>query len=721
MKGKRATLIILGLAIDLLLVLMFIQSVAHLSGSAPRYDLRLLREETGDISIGDINGDGKDDVLQMDVQGPFPSQRILHLFSPFIPAANLRYKFFFEKPVRAVSKIVQFSSHEATVRPNISLVELRTDRFIWTQFDVNGNITRAVELPCYEPPPAADTGNRFVIFEDLNADGQGELVLVVNSSYSGGPRGIVVYDLSRRRILWQYMCGCSPLFVRILDVNHDGRKEVLISGWSPHNGETVNGTDDDHSYLIMLDAATGREINKKVLGGYYTQVYFDIGDMNRDGLPEIIAAKGSHRVEPSDEPGEIRILQGTTLETLNYIQDREVGFSEIRMMGIRGGEPQCVVGDSAGRVSVWDAALNLKGRTKLEIPAVIRAVVPLGTEKKESSVFVQAGFNHLWILNEKLDRKQRLAIKDFSEMVEALVWEIHDGPKNDALVKTDRLYLVSAQGAGLSGLWPILSSRPAALLALLVLFNVFFLTGMRGARNAVVPSGMAPDSHWSEAAQEIVHRMKSALFTIQLEAEKLKSPSKGGERGLSKADVLHSSSSILDDVADLKRKIRSVMKLLEMRQPEVTKVDLAALIEQTVKRYEELLKGKIEFRLDLDRDAGQINLDESLFTEALSNLIENAVEALPRGGWIKITLTAIYSPVIKAKKAVEIEIEDNGAGIPSARLEEIFEPYYSTKKDGAGIGLPIARRVVEAHGGRLTVQSKEGNGTRFAIILPWKG
>lgn len=720
MMGKRAPLILIGIAVNGLLILMLVQSLLQLPGSPSRFDLRVLREESGDVLFGDLNGDGRDDVLQLDAQGPFPRQRMLHVISPFLPAPHLKYRYFFETPVPAAFRIAGLGPLEESGRPVISFFDFDGSKGSLRTLDTEGNPVGLIPLPDIDPRPNPDTGFPMAALEDLNADGHRDLVLAVNSSYSGTPRGIVAYDLRNKRILWQYLCGFSPTFLRIIDINRDGRKEIILGGWSPHNGVSVNGTDDDHSYLILLDAA-GKEMAKQVLGGYYTKVYFDISDINGDGSLEIVSSKGTHGARLAEEPGEIRILKGATLETLKYVQDSSVGFSAIRAMAFGSGAPLFVVGDSAGRVSVFDSKLELRRRITLDAPAVVRGAIGLGQGGRHKYLFVQTGFNKLWILTPRLRKVKDFPLTDFAEPAEAVLWEIHDGTRNAALISAGRLYLLSIREGFIGGVWAVLSSWPAGFLLLLILFNILFLVVMRrGLAESSIAAPVAGQVQWSEAAQEIVHRMKSALFTIQLEAEKLKSTA-AGKGGETESDILKSSSSIVDDVADLKRKIRSVMKLLEMRQPETVKVDLAAVIGRTVKRYEELLKDKVEFRLDLDRDTGQLELDEGLFTEALSNIIENSVEALPRGGWIKITLTAIYSPVFRVRKAVDIEVEDNGIGIPASKLEQIFQPYYSTKKDGAGIGLPIARRVIEAHGGRLSVQSKEGGGTRFAIILPWKG
>lgn len=160
------------------------------------------------------------------------------------------------------------------------------------------------------------------------------------------------------------------------------------------------------------------------------------------------------------------------------------------------------------------------------------------------------------------------------------------------------------------------------------------------------------------------------------------------------------------------------MKMSESREPSLEDVDLNRLLREIGERYRALLKGRMEILLNLDDEPVQARLDPRQIEEALSNIIENAVEAVPDRGTIKISSTVVFSPGRKSRRTVEIEIEDNGRGIPEDKLEEIFKPYFTTKKDGSGIGLPIARRIIEIHGGRIEVQSRMGAGTRFAVYLP---
>jgi signal transduction histidine kinase len=104
--------------------------------------------------------------------------------------------------------------------------------------------------------------------------------------------------------------------------------------------------------------------------------------------------------------------------------------------------------------------------------------------------------------------------------------------------------------------------------------------------------------------------------------------------------------------------------------------------------------------------------DPKLFDDALQHLVQNSVEAMPQGG--QITLTTVYD---KTRDCVSLKISDNGAGIAETHIKKIFQPYFSSKKNHKGLGLTIAKRVVDLHRGTLTVESAKGKGTTIAINL----
>jgi len=98
-------------------------------------------------------------------------------------------------------------------------------------------------------------------------------------------------------------------------------------------------------------------------------------------------------------------------------------------------------------------------------------------------------------------------------------------------------------------------------------------------------------------------------------------------------------------------------------------------------------------------------------TQAFINIMKNGMEAMDQGGTLHIKIKSI-------KEGVEVIISDSGPGIPPEQMEKIFNYYYTTKEKGVGLGLPIAHRIIEAHGGHLKIESRVGSGTEVTVTLP---
>ena len=142
--------------------------------------------------------------------------------------------------------------------------------------------------------------------------------------------------------------------------------------------------------------------------------------------------------------------------------------------------------------------------------------------------------------------------------------------------------------------------------------------------------------------------------------------------------------------------------------------DVNAVVEEFVLFVEpEAKHHKVSLRTAFERDLPQVALDKKYLQQALLNLLLNARQAIELGG----KGGEIFVTTRSAKGQVVIEVTDTGPGIPADVLPRIFDVYFSTKS-GTGLGLPMAKRIVEEHGGALTVHTEEGKGTSFRIALP---
>jgi two-component system sensor histidine kinase HydH len=127
---------------------------------------------------------------------------------------------------------------------------------------------------------------------------------------------------------------------------------------------------------------------------------------------------------------------------------------------------------------------------------------------------------------------------------------------------------------------------------------------------------------------------------------------------------------------------------------------------------QELSKNKIDMVLDLAPGLPDCNIDQELFYRAMLNILVNAIQAMPEGGELKIISRQ------GAGGQTELIISDTGIGMSKDKTKEIFTPFFTDKNKGTGLGLAITKNIVDAHNAEIKVESSEGLGTTFTIILP---
>jgi signal transduction histidine kinase len=128
---------------------------------------------------------------------------------------------------------------------------------------------------------------------------------------------------------------------------------------------------------------------------------------------------------------------------------------------------------------------------------------------------------------------------------------------------------------------------------------------------------------------------------------------------------------------------------------------------------------RVEFSLDLSEDVPVINLDPGQVQQVFMNLFSNAADAL-RGANSPMPRIVIRTRLKQAAGLVELTVEDNGPGLPAEAMRRLFEPSFTTKAEGHGIGLPASYRIIQNHGGKISAQNVPGSGARFTIVLPSK-
>jgi len=146
--------------------------------------------------------------------------------------------------------------------------------------------------------------------------------------------------------------------------------------------------------------------------------------------------------------------------------------------------------------------------------------------------------------------------------------------------------------------------------------------------------------------------------------------------------------------------------------------DVVAILEELVgqRRHKATAQG-VEIVTDFAPDLPEVRVDRARLMQVFSNLVANAAEAMPSGGQLRVAARAPVSGESQVRY-LEVVIQDGGLGIKAEELPKIFQPFYTTKARGTGLGLPIAQRIVEGHKGELTVESREGEGTTVTVRLP---
>jgi len=219
---------------------------------------------------------------------------------------------------------------------------------------------------------------------------------------------------------------------------------------------------------------------------------------------------------------------------------------------------------------------------------------------------------------------------------------------------------------------------------------------------------------WRELARRLAHELKNPLFPLQLTVENLmrarsQSPHQFDE-------VFHESSrTLLAEISNLKAIIGRFSEFSKMPHPQLQVVQVNEILRGVAQLFQAQLQAPgrepIECKLDLDEGLGSIAADPELLHRALSNLVLNAMDAMPNGGTLTLRSRRDDGKVI-------VEVADTGSGLGREECERIFTPYYTSKQHGTGLGLAIVQSVVSDHGGRISVRSEPQRGTIFVIELP---
>lgn len=209
-----------------------------------------------------------------------------------------------------------------------------------------------------------------------------------------------------------------------------------------------------------------------------------------------------------------------------------------------------------------------------------------------------------------------------------------------------------------------------------------------------------------EFATRIAHEIKNPLSGITVALEIMRGKARDEEQE-------NSITEVLKEVRRLDGILRDLLQLSVPKEMDLRETDPVEVVERSVVLVRPRAEKKGVTINVKPGAAAPCRLDYEKCQQVLINLLINAIDsAEPGKGAVTVETETVDG-------SLHINVRDDGTGIPESEIEKIFEPFYSNKKQGTGLGLPISKKIIEAHSGRLTVLSEEGKGSLFTVIIPY--
>ncbi len=212
-------------------------------------------------------------------------------------------------------------------------------------------------------------------------------------------------------------------------------------------------------------------------------------------------------------------------------------------------------------------------------------------------------------------------------------------------------------------------------------------------------------------AAGVAHEIRNPLNAIGMGLQRLKReflPSDESKR----EEYISFAELILKEIRRVNDIIEQFLTLSRPFQLNLRESSLQDLLGSLVILFQEEASALgIRLQTEIPSDLPRLPVDPEKLTQALINIMRNGMQAMGQGGVLRLEAKSL-------KEGLEVTISDAGSGIPPEQMEKIFDYYYTTKEKGVGLGLPIAHRIIEAHGGQLKIESRAGVGTKVTVTLP---
>jgi signal transduction histidine kinase len=212
-------------------------------------------------------------------------------------------------------------------------------------------------------------------------------------------------------------------------------------------------------------------------------------------------------------------------------------------------------------------------------------------------------------------------------------------------------------------------------------------------------------------AAGVAHEIRNPLNAMGMGLQRLKREFSPPDE-TKKEEYISFVELMLKEIRRVNEIIEQFLTLSRPFQLNLRESSLQDLLKNLITLFQEEVSSLgITLQTEIPSELPPIKMDPEKLTQAFINIMKNGMQAMGQGGTLRIE-------TISLKEGVEIIISDSGSGIPPEQMEKIFNYYYTTKEKGVGLGLPIAHRIIEAHGGQLKIESRFGSGTKVTVMLP---
>jgi signal transduction histidine kinase len=208
------------------------------------------------------------------------------------------------------------------------------------------------------------------------------------------------------------------------------------------------------------------------------------------------------------------------------------------------------------------------------------------------------------------------------------------------------------------------------------------------------------------AAAQVAHEVKNPLAGLLLYSLHLKDKSSNFSES-----QIYLLDKIVNTINHLNSRVEQILGFARPVSLTLHSEDLNQIVNDILELLRPQLKAnQVKVRLSSEAQPAYAMLDQTSLRGALMNLMLNAIEAMPDGGTLSIVLH-------QSEESLRLEIADTGRGIGEAEAKKIFEPFYTTKEQGLGLGMPYAKKIIDQHGGTISVSSQPGKGTTISLVL----